>query len=273
MENLMTKLYFDGDLVLYRAAAAVESRIEWDDEVTTTHFDLNEGLKAVSQILNGFLRRVKESSGIENPHIIFCLSCRTDLGYRRQLFPEYKSGRGQKPLGLGALRKPENLESLGNLLEGVSSFKVSQRDTLEADDIMGIAMSLGHTAVTDDKDLGTCPGYGIKLTQKDGVHELSDTTREQADHFLMIQWMTGDSTDGIPGLPGIGPVKAEKLIAAWEEDGLTRADMVGKIYELYEQKAPGKALTYFHSVYILRSFDEIGSLPKPENIWRTDESI
>jgi DNA polymerase-1 len=34
----------------------------------------------------------------------------------------------------------------------------------------------------------------------------------RADYWHMYQTLTGDSTDGYPGCPGIGPVKAEKIL-------------------------------------------------------------
>jgi hypothetical protein len=41
------------------------------------------------------------------------------------------------------------------------------------------------------------------------MHEI---TEAQADRFHMIQTLTGDVTDGYPGCPGIGPVKAEQIL-------------------------------------------------------------
>jgi len=45
--------------------------------------------------------------------------------------------------------------------------------------------------------------------------------------------LTGDSTDNIQGLVGIGPKKAEKLLA-----DVSKADMLAKVQEAWEEAHP-----------------------------------
>lgn len=264
-----TRLYLDGDIILYKAAIVSESRVAWEDGVTSTHFDIQEGATGASLIIRGALSRLRDQHNIDDPRVYLCLSCRTDLGYRKKLFPDYKSGRGQKPLGLGALRSPEGLSLIQQHLG--RPVVVALKDTLEADDIMGIAMGNGHIAVTDDKDLKTCPGTLIKLSPDEkGWHELHEISRHEANANLMMQWMTGDSTDSIPGLPGFGPVKAKKTLDAWIDSTLPWEEMATKVLELYESKGLGdKALPYFYSVYILRNKSDTLDLPDPFAVFST----
>ena len=82
----------------------------------------------------------------------------------------------------------------------------------EADDLMGIrATELGpeqSIIITLDKDLDCIPGLHYNW-----VHDVKYTIGErEAMHNFHLQLMTGDSTDNIPGLPGIGKGRGERAL-------------------------------------------------------------
>jgi hypothetical protein len=83
---------------------------------------------------------------------------------------------------------------------------------LEADDLVGIARHVlddDCTICSPDKDvLQQLPGKHYNY-QKAEFHE---TTDDQARDFLWKQVLMGDSTDGIPGIPGLGPKTADAII-------------------------------------------------------------
>ena len=83
---------------------------------------------------------------------------------------------------------------------------------LEADDLVGMARhKLDEDCVicSPDKDvLCQLPGKHYNY-QKAEFHETSD---EEAIAFLWKQVLMGDSTDGIPGIPGLGPKTADAII-------------------------------------------------------------
>ncbi len=90
-------------------------------------------------------------------------------------------------------------------------------DGLEADDLVGMARTWhmsrdyadSYTICSPDKDvLKQLPGKHYNF-QKAEFHE---TTQEEADAFLWKQVLMGDSTDGIPGIPGLGPKTADAII-------------------------------------------------------------
>ena len=58
----------------------------------------------------------------------------------------------------------------------------------------------------DDKDLLQIPGLHIYRGKYLTIDELESV------RFLYKQILTGDSTDNIQGVPGIGPVNADKLL-------------------------------------------------------------
>ena len=156
--------------------------------------------------------------------------------FRYAIFPEYKSNRkdGPRPLMLDELRRMINEEA---------PYKVWLIEGLEADDVCGIAagtlMKAGRETVicSPDKDLLQIPGkvYGPRLnTPTAGKLKVVDVTEEEGDDFHMKQTLMGDAVDGYKGCPGIGPVKARKLLAQWKADGLTPAQRWEEIVKLYE---------------------------------------
>jgi DNA polymerase I len=82
----------------------------------------------------------------------------------------------------------------------------------------------------------------------------------EADVYFYRQVLTGDSTDGYPGCPGVGPKTAEKLIP---EEDFTEASAWGTVIKQYEKKGfgPDYALTQARLARILRNteytFDEL----------------
>jgi DNA polymerase-1 len=62
-----------------------------------------------------------------------------------------------------------------------------------------------------DKDMKTVPA-----TIYDGK-DVKVISEEEADYWHLFQTLVGDTSDGYPGCPGIGPVKAEKLLTAPSE--------------------------------------------------------
>ena len=56
---------------------------------------------------------------------------------------------------------------------------------------------------------------------------------EEGWYRMCIQMLTGDSTDNIQGLKGIGPKKAEKLLA-----DVAKADMLAKVQEAWQEHHP-----------------------------------
>ena len=94
------------------------------------------------------------------------------------------------------------------------NYRVILKDTLEADDALGIYATKfpGNIIVSPDKDMRQIPGklYDFK--------ETVDISPEEGAKWHLIQTMAGDNTDGYAGVPGIGVKKAEKI---FEEKGYT----------------------------------------------------
>ena len=74
-----------------------------------------------------------------------------------------------------------------------------------------------YTIITTDKDLNMLRGKRYNFVKK----EFNYVTEEQAMRFFYTQLLTGDRTDNIQGIPGIGPKKAEKML----KDAVTEEEM------------------------------------------------
>jgi len=142
--------------------------------------------------------------------------------FRHEEFAEYKAQREAMPDEI-AMALPYIFQMLEKM--GISVFKM---DGFEADDIVGTlavkAEEEGMTVymMTSDKDFGQLvtknifiykPGKMGKPAEIVGVDEVCRKYEIQNTAQLIdILGLWGDSSDNIPGIPGIGEVKAKKLI-------------------------------------------------------------
>ena len=111
------------------------------------------------------------------------------------------------------------------------NYRVIIKDTLEADDSLGIYATKyeGNVIVSPDKDMRQISG---KLYD---FNETVDITSEEGAKWHLIQTMSGDNTDGYSGVPGIGIKRAEQIfklkgytwkavVETFEEKGMTEED-------------------------------------------------
>jgi DNA polymerase-1 len=222
-------LLIDGDGLLYGSTLAAEFETRWDHDNHVLACNFEEAKEA----FQNQIRRIREACGSEESFIAFTEASHTV--FRIYVWPAYKANRAnnRKPLGFARLRE-----------WAFTEYQCFMQEGLEADDILGIWHTRNpkqHTIiVSDDKDMKTIPG---KLYRREsGKWALQNITPIEADRFWMMQTLTGDTTDGYPGCPGIGPARAEKILAkseipavewwwplvveAYEKAGLTEDDAI-----------------------------------------------
>jgi len=134
---------------------------------------------------------------------------------------EYKGNRNDA-------RKPNHYESLRNYLTEKWGFELVEGE--EADDAIGIAaygMRAGAFCIMSlDKDLDMLRGWHYNFV-KDILYYI---TEAQAIKNFYTQILTGDRVDNIPGLHGIGPKKAEKIL----KDCHNERQLFAAVLEAYE---------------------------------------
>ena len=214
----LTQILIDADILLYQSISASEHEVEFEEDLWVMFSDLNTAHEQFKDKLNYILNKV--------PNEPYRLCFSDARNFRKDINPTYKANRK-------ATRKPMAFKEFrAQIMELYPSIT---KPALEADDILGIlATKPGADAiiVSGDKDLMQIPGKHLK----DG--EIIEVTRRDGDHFFYTQILTGDQVDGYPGCPGIGKVKAEKILSnpvaqedpwdyiveAYEKAGLTEDD-------------------------------------------------
>ena len=150
---------------------------------------------------------------------------------RRKTYPDYKITRKPAPDDFHpqAKRIMEIVRKMG--------IPVLELEGYEADDIIATAAArfaspqLDVVLVSRDKDLDQLVGPHCTLydPMKDEIIDAAAIESEKGyrpDQAVEVQTLTGDSTDNIPGVPGVGPKTAARLIARYgtAEEVLAHAD-------------------------------------------------
>lgn len=155
---------------------------------------------------------------------------KTNIRKRKELYPEYKAGRKPAP--------PDFYEQIPMLHELLEAFgwPLYELDDYEADDIMGTlavqarAKGIDTALITSDLDMlqvinGNVHVYALKkgLSNIELFHPESFEEKYsiRVDQFLDLKSLKGDSSDNIPGAPGIGEKTAVELLKTYETvDGI-----------------------------------------------------
>jgi DNA polymerase-1 len=187
---------------------------------------LNNSKGMPTNALYGFLAAITKLLKEHKPGgIVFCYD-RPESGFREELYPDYKANRDEAPADL-VLQIPY-LKKLADALSIPGFDKLG----FEADDIIGCLVKLCRrrgvevVIVSGDKDFGQLvePGVSIFDPAKDafmdsaGVQAKWGITPSQVVDYLAL---VGDSSDNVPGVKGIGPKGAQKLLAEFHSlDGI-----------------------------------------------------
>lgn len=150
---------------------------------------------------------------------------KTNIRRRLELYPAYKAGRKSPPADFYA-----QIPLLHELLDAFG-WPLYEADDYEADDIMGTLAvkarkeNLETILVTSDLDMlqlvnGHVKVYALKkgLSNIEEYHPESFTAKYgiEPDQFVDLKAIKGDSSDNIPGVPGIGEKGAIALIQAYK---------------------------------------------------------
>lgn len=178
---------------------------------------------------------------------------KTNIRKRLELYPEYKAGRKPAPADFY-----EQVPVLHKLLEAFG-WPLYELDDYEADDIMGTLavqareQGLDTSLITSDLDMlqlvnGNVHVYALKtgLSNIELYSPKSFTVKYgiAVDQFLDLKSLKGDSSDNIPGVPGIGEKGALQLLTEFKTlDGVY--DNLALVKDSLRKKLEaGKELAY-----------------------------
>jgi DNA polymerase-1 len=233
-------ILIDADVVAYKAASACEKATHWGDGYWTWHADENEARGNVEAQLTEIMDTLKGTA------MKLCLTD-SEGNFRRSILPTYKGNRAN-------VKKPLVLKSIKEwLIEEKAAYF---RPGLEGDDCMGILSTWsglkGEKIIYSiDKDMKTIPGLFCHRLDK-GVVEV---TEDEADYWHLYQTLIGDTTDGYSGCPGVGPKKAETILAG--SGFASPAENWAAVVETYRKAklGPEEALRQARVARILRASD------------------
>ena len=227
-----TLLLIDGNSLAFRAYFALINQVE--------RFVSHTGLH--TNALVGFNNLL---DGIVDPFQPDLALVAWDVGkttFRTEKLESYKGTRNSTPSEL-----VEQFPYLREMVElhGIKSYELAN---YEADDIIGTTARMGEAAgyavtiVTGDKDLTqlTTENTTVWVTKK-GISEIEKYTPELvAEKFdgltpaqiIELKGLQGDTSDNYPGIPGIGPKTAVKLMKQF--------NTIPEMYERIDELKPSK---------------------------------
>jgi DNA polymerase-1 len=196
------------------------------------------------------------------------------ITFRHKEYKEYKGGRSKTP--------PELSEQFPLIKQLLEAFSISQFELegYEADDIIGTLTRMGEEkkmevlVVSGDKDMLQLASehVTIALTKK-GISEVErfdpayihEVYGLKPDQIIDLKGLMGDSSDNIPGIPGIGEKTGLKLLHEYGtiEEVLSHvSDLKGKMKEKVEAHADDARMskdlaTIFREVPIEQTWDHM----------------
>ncbi len=222
-------ILIDGNSLLFRAYFAMRPMITSKGMHTQGVFAF---VNMLGKILNDY----------EPTHIAVAFDLKGGT-FRHDVYKEYKAGRLKTP--------PELLSQIPLLHDVLEAMNIAvlEKSQYEADDIIGTVAARAERdgietlIISGDKDELQLIGPHVNvLINKRGMSEFDlydvDAMRERYNltpaQFIDLKGLMGDSSDNIPGVPGIGEKKGIALLEKYEslENLIVHADEVkGKMGE------------------------------------------
>ncbi len=198
-----TLYLIDGSSYIYRAYYAIR------------HLSSPSGFP--TNALYGFTQMLLKVLKDRRPDHVAVIFDAGRVTFRNEIYPDYKANRATMPDDLRPQLEP--------IKEMVRAFNIPALELVgfEADDIIGTIardcreQGMQVVVVTGDKDLMqiVCDGVRLLDTMKEkesGLPEVLERFGVEPGRVVDILGLAGDSSDNIPGVPGIGEKTAIKLI-------------------------------------------------------------
>ncbi|MBP5193937.1 MAG: DNA polymerase I [Clostridia bacterium] len=195
---------------------------------------------AVLGFTNMLLRLISE----EKPEYMLVAFDRKEPTFRHEMYAEYKGTRKPMPEEL----RPQ-IDALKDVLDAMRIARFEQPG-IEADDVIGTVSRLFPTKnliLTGDKDSFQLVNEnttvlftrrGISDTEAFSAENFKEKTGIDPAQIIDLKALMGDSSDNIPGVPGVGEKTAKDLLSRYEsiENLYEHTDeLTGKLKEKIEE--------------------------------------
>ena len=208
MSNQNHLFLVDGSGYIFRAYYALPSLYRKRDGLPTG---------AVNGFCNMLYKLIEDTNAKIKPSHIAVIFDSARETFRNEIYDEYKANRGEPPEDL--------IPQFKIIKESVKAFGIQSIELkgFEADDIIATYATQASkknwkvSIVSSDKDLMQVVSKNINLldTMKNktvGPNEVYEKFGVTPDKVIDVQALAGDSSDNIPGAPGIGIKTAADLI-------------------------------------------------------------
>jgi len=212
-------IYIDADILVYRVGFGCKD------------LDLFDTLEVMDNTIKGITTKFED----EHNHTLV-ISGKSNFRYDVAVTAPYKG-----------TRKADKPVHYYNLREYVmKDWKAVETQGIEADDYIGIHCTKKDIIATLDKDLLMIPALGHYNFVKDTLVKVTKPM-----YYFWLQMLTGDPSDNIKGLTGIGAVKAARLLHK-----VKIKEMKDIVFKKYEEEFGEQAKARFHEngqlLWILR---------------------
>jgi DNA polymerase-1 len=182
----------------------------------------SDGLQvnAVLGFCNMLWKLLRDMKPEERPTHLAVIFDKSEKTFRTDFYPDYKAHRPDAPADL--------IPQFPLIREAVHAFDIPclEQAGYEADDLIAtyarLACEAGASAtiVSSDKDLMQLVNdcvimYDTMKDKKIGVAEVIEKFGVPPEKVIEVQSLIGDSTDNVPGVPGIGVKTAAQLIGEY----------------------------------------------------------
>ena len=204
-------LLLDGFSILFRAFYGMPMQMTSPDGTHTN-------------AVYGFLTILNKVIEDEKPDFLAVAFDRPEPTFRHELYPAYKGTRSEAPPEF-----KEQVPVIKDLLADMN-IPVITAAGFEADDVLGTLARLAEkenisaVIVSGDRDLLQTASAGTAVVipktrggkteyQRYTPAEVEETYGVTPEAFIELKALMGDSSDNVPGLPGVGEKTAAKILA------------------------------------------------------------
>lgn len=210
-----TLYLIDGHALAYRTFFAMSST--GGDTMRTSKGEPTAAIFGFMSVLFRLLEK-------EKPEYL-AVAFDTGRTFRNDIFPDYKATRAKMP--------DELRGQIERIREIIDAFDIPrlEKENAEADDVLGtiayqaVEKGLGVKIITGDRDLlqlvneriiVNLPGRSMADAKDYSVNDVIQKMGVRPDQIIELKALMGDSSDNIPGVPGVGEKTALKLLEDYE---------------------------------------------------------
>ena len=205
----------DGSGYIFRAYYALPPLSRKSDGLPTG------AVNGFCKMLFDLLEEVRSDDSKNKPTHFAIVFDSARKNFRNDIYPDYKANRSETPEDL--------IPQFDYIRKSVDAFNLPSIEMLnyEADDLIAtyaekiIKDGNKATIVSSDKDFMQLVKPGIRLydpikNKEIGLNEVKEKFGVKPNQVIDVQSLAGDSSDNVPGVPGIGIKTASELINQYD---------------------------------------------------------